>query len=450
MLTPEGLIQAAVPDATLGAPRASHTEVASSASPSFCKRGKVNYTMKRTPQPALTQSKLTSMLQVRGGSDNGGHADAGPPAAPRAVTLDAIEMDTSDSSGLATAAATTAAAVGMTGGNAPITADFLLKALKENSEHLMKSFNASLGALSAKIDDNSAKIALNSTAIASQAGNAENQQVEIKNLSERVARLEKMKPVAVAAVEQRATLSSGYLLARRSLRLWPIQGDSENALWEAVGEFLHEVLGMSREDIGQEDIDSIIRPMGGRDQAERREVIVRFVDKQKRDSVVSSSPNLAGRVDREGRPTAGIRLEVPPELDDTFRLLHRFGTRLRARHGAGTKRHIKFDDFGGSLYANIKLPGDSSWTKVTPAMAREDLGASLREENAHTQKRLAAKLVPGPRERLGRPMLESRGGVPTGMASTRTNPQDTADPSPGQFPSGKRPRWSVPDRRPPL
>ena len=128
-------------------------------------------------------------------------------------------------------------------------------------------------------------------------------------------------------------------------------------------------------------------------------MIVKFYDKQKRDQVVSSSPYLANRIDKEGKPTAGIRLEVPPELDDTFRLLHRFGSRLCARHGIGTKRHIKFDDFNGSLFTNIKLPGDSSWTRVTPAMTREDLGASLREENAHTQKRLAAKLVPGPRER---------------------------------------------------
>ena len=107
-----------------------------------------------------------------------------------------------------------------------------------------------------------------------------------------------------------------------------------------------------------------------------------------------------GNFDKEGRPTAGIRLEIPEELKDTFRLLARFGTRLRARHGDGTKRHIKFDDFSGTLYTNIKLPGDTTWTKVTPAMAREDLEASHREENARHQKRLATKLVPGPQERL--------------------------------------------------
>lgn len=105
----------------------------------------------------------------------------------------------------------------------------------------------------------------------------------------------------------------------------------------------------------------------------------------------ANATNLSDSGDGEGRPTAGIRLEIPSELEDTFRLLARFGTRLRARHGEGTKRHIKFDDFAGSLYSNVKLPGDLSWTRVTPAMAQEDLEASLREESSRHKKRLATK-----------------------------------------------------------
>ena len=55
------------------------------------------------------------------------------------------------------------------------------------------------------------------------------------------------------------------------------------------------------------------------------EALVTFFDKAKRDMVVSHSPSLAGNVDGNGMPTAGIRLEIPPELNDTFRLLSRFG-----------------------------------------------------------------------------------------------------------------------------
>ena len=346
------------------------------------------------------------------------------------VTLDAIE-------------------IGATTGSTPVTADFLLKILKENSEHLIKSFNARWTALSTRIDGNAAQIVANTSAIADNAASMESQANEIRSLTYRVARLERAGPDVEAPTEPRATLGAGYLVARRSIRLWPIQGDTEDSVWEGISDFLHEILAMREDEIGQEDIESIVRPVRGRVLMDRREVIVKFYDKQKRDQVVSSSPCLASRVDKEGKPTPGIRLEVPPELHDTFRLRHRFGTRLRARHGVGTKRHIKFDDFNGSLFTNIKLPGDSSWTRVTSAMAREDLGASLRKENTHTQKRLGAKLVPGPRERLQRPMADTRVAGSLRLLGARGPPQTGVDPT-GSVPSGKRPRWSVPDRGKPL
>ena len=122
-------------------------------------------------------------------------------------------------------------------------------------------------------------------------------------------------------------------------------------------------------DVCQDDIESVTKVLDHTASINRDEVLVTFIDSRKRDLVVSHSVNLGDKMDNEGRPTAGIRLDIPGELSDTFRLLSRFGARLRARHGAGTKRHIKFDDFRGSLYTNIKLPGDVGWTKVTPEMA---------------------------------------------------------------------------------
>ena len=74
------------------------------------------------------------------------------------------------------------------------------------------------------------------------------------------------------------------------------------------------------------------------------------------------------------------------------------------------KRHIKFDDFRGTLFTNVKLPGDTKWTRVTAAMAREDLEASIKEESVSTQRRLVTKLLPGPRERLSKPMSINRNG----------------------------------------
>ena len=190
-------------------------------------------------------------------------------------------------------------------------------------------------------------------------------------------------------------------------------------------------------DLNQDDVEAVTRATdNSRPGGIKNEVVIRFKDARTRDMVMASSVNLASCVDETGKPTAGTRLELPAELMDTFRLLARFGTRLRARHGEGTRRHIKFDDYAGSLYTNIKLPGDAAWTRITPDMAKEDLEASMREENAANQKRLATKLVPGPRERLRRP---DPGVPPQPMRAAAVMPRTTA-------PSGKRPRWSGPSR----
>ena len=234
-------------------------------------------------------------------------------------------------------------------------------------------------------------------------------------------------------------LSPGYTNARRSLRIWPIEGASQEQIWESVGDFLHQTLGIPVSDPGQDDIEEVVRAChaGAAPDLVNNEVLVRFFNKKKRDMVMTNSPILASCVDQDGRPTAGICLEIPPELTDTFRLLARFGTRLRARHGEGTKRHIKFDDFTGSLYS---LPGDLTWTRVSPAAAREDLEASLQEENLHNQRRMATKLVPGPRERLARQPPATNAPMPSGSLVRTRNPD---------LRSGQRPRCSVPDRRDP-
>ena len=239
------------------------------------------------------------------------------------LTTDQVEMDTS----------TPVAAAPVTGSSStmpavpPMTAEFFLKALKDNSDHIIKSFNASLGALSQRIDDNAGKIAANSTSITSLSATSDAHKTELAHLSDRVAVLERGESAAVVP-DQRAALSPEYLFARCLVRLWPISGDTDEEIWESVGEFLHDTLAIREDDLCQDDIEVIDRVAAGRLAVDRKEVLVSFFDKQKRDSVMSSSSNLASKVDLDGKPTAGIRLEIPPELDGTFRLLSRFGTRL--------------------------------------------------------------------------------------------------------------------------
>ena len=410
-------------------------EAHQSASPNLGNKESKNNKMQRTPQANLTQTKLTGLGVVQsplnrepnGSKDKRATAKETttlPEPAPSWQEPEAMEVPPSQVPGPPPAAPQT------------ITADFLLRALRENKEDIVRSFNANIGALARRVDANEGGIASNASAIARNEETTSNNTSQIKILTSRVEALERSRPQQGSGTMQRANLSDAYLNARRSVRVWPIRADGVVDLWGEVGDFLHSLLRIPEENMCQDDIEAITR-VGKPDLTGKihNEVIIKFFDKRKRDDVFANATNLSTAVDKDGTPTAGLRLEIPRELEDTFRLLSRFGTRLRARHGQGTKRHIKFDDFCGSLYANIKLPGDTSWTKVTPAMAQEDLEKSMKEENKINQTRMAAKLLPGPRERLGRPMPVV--AVTAGPSGIRVV---------GAPPAGKRPRWSAPDR----
>lgn len=156
--------------------------------------------------------------------------------------------------------------------------------------------------------------------------------------------------------------STEYLKARRSIRVWPVKGLSETELWKGAGDFIHSTLNIHEDDMSPDDIESVSAlpdskfPVGNL----RSEILITFFCPRKRDLTLSNASNLATYVDASVKPTAGIRLEVPEELDGTFRLLSSFKTRLRARHRVGTKRHIKFDEEEASMFINIKLPGDET------------------------------------------------------------------------------------------
>ena len=295
--------------------------------------------------------------------------------------------------------------------------------------------------ISAKVEEHGKKLSENAELITAQAAKI---QGNSENITEIFRRLDQLSaagaPREVAVEPARAAICSReYTRARRSLRLWPIRAASEMELWGGVGDFLQDNLGLSDDQVRQEDIKAISRvddPVAAG--VVNSEVLVVFSSAEKRDTVMMNANKLAGMVDAAGSPVAGIRLEVPQELVPTFRLLSRFGARLRARHGEGTKRHIKFDDFNASLYAVVKLPGDQQWTRVSPDTARKDLEASFRKEEETTQLRLAAKLLPDPRERLK--MSQARPqrmlGAPASDASAR----------PAETRQGQRPRlrWGIP------
>ena len=380
------------------------------------KKGKPDqHNMKRTPQPNLTQSKLTSMLQPSTAT------------APASATMDVTSIQPEGS-------APAHAAPKLGGPGEALTADFFRNLIGENTATItakLDKVTGDLAQLSGTVDSSKKEIAAVTAEVERHSSELTDQRTLVEELADRVARLEN----GGGLRNKSCTLSPAYLHARRSVRMWPIENANSKTLWKGVGEFLHSALGIPESDIGPEDIEEVVALPEHKYTAGNisKEALVTFFCPRKRDIVVSSSPNLSNLMEN-GVPTAGLRLEIPEELMGQFRLLSRFGTRLRARHGAGTKRHVKFDDVDGSLFMNIKLPGDESWSRITVETARIDLDRTSRDESAKLLKRIHAKPLPtrrpmdGPRERLAV-------AAPSNTAATSTRPSQD-----GRNPSAQRPR----------
>ena len=100
------------------------------------------------------------------------------------------------------------------------------------------------------------------------------------------------------------------------------------------------------------------------------EALVTFADVFDRDFYFSRARNLAKYRSDDGSPTAGIRLDIPPFLMPTFKMLSDHGHDIRNANGRETRRYVKFDEGAGSLYLEVKLPGQSKWIKIKPDQTR--------------------------------------------------------------------------------
>ena len=101
------------------------------------------------------------------------------------------------------------------------------------------------------------------------------------------------------------------------------------------------------------------------------EACITFREPDDRDFIASRAVNLGDLVDSNGRPKAGIRIDVPGFLMPTFRDLNNYAYNARKTHGKKTRTHIKFDDANSSLILEIRLPSSDNWLRVSPSRARE-------------------------------------------------------------------------------
>ena len=183
-------------------------------------------------------------------------------------------------------------------------------------------------------------------------------------------------------------LDEEYDRARKSIRIWPIEGSGEE-LRTNVAAFLANALGIA----GITNFKAY-RPAEenapGYNGPVYSEVIVEFAELNARDGVAGRGTRLGGYVDAERKPTCGMRMEIPKHLVPTFRILHRYGMGLRRKIGTELKKYIKFDDFHRTIFIQIKPNRDAEWMNVTA----EEADASLRRENARRTESLRSLLSP--------------------------------------------------------
>ena len=200
-------------------------------------------------------------------------------------------------------------------------------------------------------------------------------------------------PMAGTLPEMKTDRENKYWIARRSLRLWPIEGSSSSEVMQGFGNFIADCLLIPTGTVIEADIE-YVRKMrnGGKFSRIKDELLVVFKSVEVRDTVASYARNLADKIDANGHPTAGVRLEIPESLHGVHQDLKKYGAVLRQQHGAGFKRSIKFDDTSLSFYMNILLPNTSDWMRVDWELAREERLGRQKLEAISTRQRLLSSI----------------------------------------------------------
>lgn len=179
-----------------------------------------------------------------------------------------------------------------------------------------------------------------------------------------------------------------YWIARRGMRCWPVPG-TQGEIRRNAALFLKEKLEV--EINLDEDVEFTRRVLTqGRRGQVNKEIIIRFNTVETRDAVAANARKLGRFVDAEGKPTAGIRMEIPEHLSGTYRELEDYGRDLKGIHGRGLKWQVRFDDKTLGFYLDVRMPGDEERLVVDIDMAREGRMATKEKRRAFVSERLTS------------------------------------------------------------
>ena len=158
-----------------------------------------------------------------------------------------------------------------------------------------------------------------------------------------------------------------YWRSRRSAKIFPVLGETESELRESLKEFFFVKLNMPANCVKDEEIEQVRRVRLRRGGQNQNEILVLFSDIETRDRTVSYARNLAPFIDQKGKPTAGVRFDIPDHLTGVHKSLLQYGHALWAKHNKDPdfKRNIRYDDTEKTFVMDIKFPSKLEWVTVT-------------------------------------------------------------------------------------
>ena len=163
-----------------------------------------------------------------------------------------------------------------------------------------------------------------------------------------------------------------YWDARKRLRFFPVPGNNDEQLLRGLDEFVQQKLKVPSGLLDRSDIGYIRRVKATKRSKIANEVLVSFTSIDARDLVHSYARNLAEWVGEDGKPLAGIRLDIPERLLGDFKSCEQYGHAMKTKHGDGFKRHTKMDDTNQSIYIDMYIPKSQTWVRVDMDMVRRD------------------------------------------------------------------------------
>ena len=153
----------------------------------------------------------------------------------------------------------------------------------------------------------------------------------------------------------RSTNDESYWRARRTLRLWPVEGEDLDV---AVVAFLEEKLRCPPGRTTGEDFEAK-RLYSPPDLVAQNQVLVTFATVGLRDEVKMMARNLRGQ-DRK----TGVQIEPPDHLRGQYQVFQRLAFQLKRKNGA-LRRNIKFFDPDNCLTMDVKVSPEADWKCVS-------------------------------------------------------------------------------------